>query len=240
MNFLKAVTLVALMVLFTGCESSTNVEVIDLNKVLDIFQATLDELDGNDKEAVAADEIAVANAEGEEAPAAEKQIDAKPGDDQQKMDQFKTLFVKKLNEAKLISTSIGVNMAQNGAIEGFGDSNSNNVKDGLEKQLFTIQIDEERQRVIASDGDGHHRDHHYRPRFGFFTGYMFARMFSGQSNYYSGARAGSKPNFGSMQMSSKDYHSGAVAKAKSKYSSSKSSSYSSKSKTGTRSFSFGK
>lgn len=200
---------------FAGCNEA-NVEVVDLNKVLDVFQATLDRLDGEDKEAAQAEALE---------PVAEE--------DQEKTKTFADAFAKDLNEAKLLSKPIGVEVAQSGTIEGFQDLNKDNQRAAGELTLFTIDVDQERGRVIASDTAGHNRDHQYRPRFGMFTGYMLGSMMGRSNNYYSGARASLKPDFSSKQMSPKSYHASAVSKART-------SARAARSRSGSKGFSFGK
>jgi hypothetical protein len=211
-----------------GCQSNS-VNIVDLNKVLDIFQATLNELDGKD--------VAAAKADGEDGEAKKEEvvgIEVVKEEDKAKQEEFVALFRTKLNAAKVSSTPVGVMMHESGAIKGFADTDNDKVKDANEKELFTIEIDEARNRVIASDGGGHYRDHRYRGG-GFFTGYMIGSMMGRNRNYYSGSRAGLKPDYGKTTMSSKNYHSAAVSKAKAAARSS-----SARSRSGSRGMSFGK
>ncbi len=203
---------------FCGC--SPSVEVVDLNKVLDVFQATLSELDGDD-ESVDAAEI-----EGAEVAA---------GEEKEKQEQFLATFRTNLNAAKLVASPIGVKMHESGTINGFSDKDNDNVQDSGELELFKVDMDVEGKRLVASDGAGHHRDHTYRRRHGFFTGYMLGSMLNRNRGYYSGARASLKPDYSKTAMSPKTYHKSAVAKAKTAARSS-----SARSRSGSRGFSFGK
>lgn len=208
-----------LMTAIVGCGSS-NVEVVDLNKVLDVFASTLDELDKKHSD------------KGESEVAA---VDAADEEDGQRK-EFLDLYATNLNKARIIKSAVGVEMSPSGDILGFKDANSNKARDSGEKEIFKLQIDADNSRVIASDGT-YYRDHRYRPRAGFFTGYLIGSMLGRNRSYYSGARASSKPNFRNKQMSPKNYHSNAVSKARSK---ARSRSSSSRSRSGSRGFSFGK
>ena len=216
-----------MLALVGGC-SSTPVEVVDLNKVLDIFSATLTELDG--KQAADVDAAAGDDAENQAVVGVEV-VDA---EDKEKTESFITLFRTKLNAAKLVSKPIGVKIEDSGVINGFADNDNNNVMGAGEKSIFKIEIDEERNRVVATDGGGHYRDHRYRGR-GLLTGYLLGRMLSRNRGYYTGARANAKPNYGKTNMSPKSYHASAVSKAKA---SAKASS--ARSRSGSKGVSFGK
>ena len=123
-----------------GCSSNVNVDVVDLNKVLDTFESTLAELDGGD-ETGSADALAQ--------PAEE---------DKEKEKEFLTAFAKNLNAAKVVKRTVGVEFNESGSIIGFADGDKNNTKSTTEQQLFTLDIDAERNRVVASDTGGHYRD----------------------------------------------------------------------------------
>ena len=208
-----------------GCNMATQVEVVDLNKVLDALAAVLDEGDtengSNGSGVEAAVGIAPVTTENEDAA---------------KQDEFLQKFAARLNERKLTNSPIGVMMTTDGSIEGFTDPNNNMTKDAGEKKLFAVQIDAEQNRLIASDTNDYHRDHRYRPRMGgLFTGYMLGSMLGRQNNFYTGR---SKPQFDSMKMSPKNYHSNVVAATRAKARST--SSRSARSRGGSRGFSFGK
>ena len=228
MKHVKFLLCLGLLTTICGC-SSVAVDVIDLNKVLDEFQATLTELDGK--------EAAAAKADGADGEAQEQEIvgiEVVEEEDANKQEQFLTLFRTKLNAAKLVSKPIGVKLHESGTINGFADLNKDNVQGAGEKELFKIEIDEEAGRVVASDGGGHYRDHRYRSG-RFFTGYLLGSMLRRNRGYYTGARVSAKPNYGKQQMSSKTYHKSAVSKAKSAAKDS-----SARSRSGSRGFSFGK
>lgn len=235
MRITNTIICLALLLIVGGCQSQA-VNIVDLNKVLDIFQATLNELDGTDV-AQAKVNGSDDNADVESGEAKESEvvgIEVVKEEDKAKQEKFVSLFRTKLNAAKVSAVPVGVTMDASGAIKGFADANQDNVKGAGEKELFKIEIDEQRNRVVASDGGGHYRDHSYRPG-GFFTGYLLGSMLGRNRGYYSGSRASMKPDYGKTPMSSKNYHSSAVSKAKSAARSS-----SARSRSGSRGMSFGK
>jgi len=198
-HLLTFAMLLPALLLLADCQSEP-VQVVDLNRVLDLL---IEEL-----EQPAADVEAPATI-GEDMPAIDE--------DAEKTNRFLQGYARRLNEAQLIPSTIGVHMLANGAIEGFIDVNGNGFMDGGdERHLFEVQIDAAGSRLIASDksGDEHyHRDrgYTYRPG-GFFMGYMLGSMMSRQNGF--AASSGVRPNFGSMQMSPANYHSQAVSRAK--------------------------
>jgi len=208
-----------------GCNVATQVEVVDLNKVLDALAAVLDEADAENS----------ADGSGAEAAVGITPV-ATEDEDAAKQDAFLQKYAAKLNELQLTNSPIGVMMSADGSIAGFTDPNKNMTKDAGEKKLFAVQIDAEQNRLIASDTNDYHRDHRHRPRMGgLFTGYMLGSMLGRQNNYYTSRP---KPKFDSMKMSPKNYHSNAVTAARAKAGST--SSRSARSRGGSRGFSFGK
>ncbi len=202
----------------SGCDATGSVDVIDLDKVLDLFAETLAELDGDDSsvEAGAVQEVAT---------------DAEKAENQEK---FLALYAKKLNAAKVSSKPVGVMFADTGTVRGFADPNGNNKQDTGEKEVFTVDVDPEEKRLIASDKT-YYRDRAYRPRFGFFTGYMIGSMMGRNRSFYSGSKASMKPQWGNKSMSSKGYHKQAQSKARSA-----AKAKSARSRSGSKGFSFGK
>ena len=216
LNFVVAMLAVGI-VSIAGCTSTVNVDIVDLNKVLDAFETTLTELDGED-ESGSADSL---NQPVEE--------------DKGKESEFLTAFAKNLNTAKVMRGPVGVEFNESGSIIGFADGDKNNIKAGSEKTVFTLDLDLDRNRVVASDNSGHYRDHRYRPRFGFFSGYMLGSMLNRNNRYYSGSRASARPDYSKKTMSPKNYHTSAVSKAKTA-----ARRTSTRSRSGSKGFSFGK
>ena len=218
------VCVVGLAFFLSGCGGSSNVEVVDLNKVLDILVKVLEE---KDPTAAATSPKVTKTSAKPEGKAPTKKATAKKADskefkpvkeDKAKQEKILKRFADELNKAKLIKSTIGVSFATSGSIEGFTDKNKNMKRDSGDKKLFKIEIDTQKKRLIASDEHGYRRDHGYRRSGfsggGFFMGYMFGSMMSRQGSHYSGSRR--RPNYGSMKMSPKSYHSRAVSSVRSR------------------------
>ncbi|MEZ6087853.1 MAG: hypothetical protein R3C05_07490 [Pirellulaceae bacterium] len=221
-----------------GCQSSSQ-EMIDLNRVLDLLVEVLDaqSMPASGEVAVAgsAEDLSATATDGESVAGGVVPIDPTKADPAAEK-TFLAAFAQKLNSAALITSPIGVKIDDTGAILGFKDPNQNSTMDSGEQKLFSIEIDAEGQRLIASDEQGNRRPHQYRSHG--FHGFLLGTMLGRQSNFYSGDRASMKPNFRTQTMSPQNYHSTAMAKSKS--SSFGSSSSSTRSKSGSGSFSFGK
>ena len=112
-----------------------------------------------------------------------------------------------------------VYIRDDGAIEGFRDVNKDGTRQkATEAQLFWLEIDAPRKRVIVSQkigGQAYRRP--YRTSglgMGLMGGYILGRMMGRQRGYYS--RPGrTRPRYGTMKMSPKGYHKGAMTKARS-------------------------
>lgn len=77
------------------------------------------------------------------------------------------LFAKKL-ESNMRTASpqvhpgpLGVEAKKDGSFAGYHDKNNNMTRDSGEKDLFTVEIDSEKQRLIATDVSGNVRDHSF-------------------------------------------------------------------------------
>ena len=243
MRRLFALGIPVCLFLSAGCGgggSDPKVVVADLDKVLEIFDKTLKEKPPATANAKAAKpkagkadagkakagkakagkaDAGKADA-GKPKPAAKTEIKEVQHDNKKTADFLKR-FAKNLNAAKVIQgDTIGVLMQPSGAIEGFIDKDKDMRKSGAaEKTLFTIQIDTEKNRLIATqtvEGSTYHRDRHYhRSGFGFggggfFMGYMLGSMMGRQRGFYGGRR----PGFSSMRMNKPGYHRAAVTKAR--------------------------
>lgn len=82
---------------------------------------------------------------------------------------------------------VGMSLREDAAFIGFEDKNGNAVSDPGEKDLFSVEIDGERNRIIATDlasGEGTYR----LSGTSLFAGYMLGRLMSRQG------RAGVKPS----------------------------------------------
>jgi len=189
-------------------KGAAKVDKIDLDRVLKILTETLDEMDlqmiskATDKEL---DQMAAQTASADkDKPAAGKTLD------KEKEQAFLSKFAAKLNKAQLISEPIGVAMLPEGTIQGFVDLNNNGVKDGAaERELFKVQLDQQRNRILASDASNRYREHQYgfSPG-GFFTGLLLGTMLNRQRT--TGFDAS---KFGSIQTTPTSTGSGSAAPA---------------------------
>lgn len=193
------------IVVLAGC-SGPAAEVIDLNRVLDIMAKTFENM--------------------EIGSSGQTSIDAKDTATQSKyMAEFNQQFAVNLNDAKLVSHPIETMLNEDGSVTGFHDENRNKIVDVGEKKLFTIEVDAERRRFIATDDqNGYRRDHGFSMG-GLMAGMLIGNMLSRQRGAgISGAR------YANMRMSPNNYYSSASRKAKS----------SARSRSGSGSFSRGK
>lgn len=192
----------------SGCGSSGDpkVTMVDLDKVLEIFEATMKEMPNEGPKQAAN------NQDGKADPKAPGQL-PEVKNDPKKTEAFLKKFAANLNAKKMIEEPIGVQMERNGTITGFIDKDKNMKMSGTaEKKLFEIQIDVQKNRLVASqtvEGQSYHRDRAYRPRFGgLFMGYMLGSMMSRQRSHYGGRN----PGF-TRKMSPRGYYSSARSSA---------------------------
>jgi hypothetical protein len=169
------------------------VEVINLNRVLDVMKSTLKEMDAKGGGA---------------------KIDPKDTAAVQKyMNDFNTAFAKNLNAAKLMKTPIGTKVEREGSILGFTDKNKNMQLDygRGERRLFRVEIDKPKNRLIAADLQrGYYRDSGYHfSGTGLLAGMLIGHMLSRQS-----AAGLSSSRYTNSRMSPRNYHSGAVSRAR--------------------------
>lgn len=206
--------LVATALLITGC-GQPPVEVIDLNRVLDIMTDVLDEQ-------------SAADMDPSSTPVATER-------DLAKEKAFSETFAQRLNDANLLSQPIGVQIDESAQVIGFEDNNQDNSRQLGEKEIFKVQIDDQGGRLIATDTENNARPRSFGGS-GFLLGYMLAR----HNGFYSGARSGLKPDFTRRSMSPQNYHTDAVNRARARSSAFRNSSTSSRSRGGSGGFSFGK
>ena len=141
-------------------------------------------------------------------------------EDADKTGLFLKTFASELNKRKLDPVhTAAVYIRDDGAIEGFRDINKDGTRQSAtEAQLFWLEIDAPRKRVIVSQKIG---GQEYRRPYrtsglgmGLMGGYMLGRMMGRQRGFYS--RPGrTRPRYGTMKMSPKGYHKSAMSKAKS-------------------------
>lgn len=181
--------------IFSGGGSKPSGEIVDLDLVLDSFISTADSI-------------------APEEQATETESDAS-------ILNFIESYTQQLNTAPLMADkTIGVYYGDEGSFLGFDDSNANGSKDSNEENIFSVEVDEPRSRLIATDLlNSYHRDYGYRPGTGFLAGALVSRMLFSQN------RAGISPNrHANTQVQKKGYHK-LVSKARSARSSSGSKSF---------------
>ncbi|QQE11338.1 hypothetical protein JD969_17850 [Planctomycetota bacterium] len=210
-----------------GCGGK--VEVIDLNKVMSIYSQVL-KTDAPEGKKLNVQTVG-----------AVKELRKNQVDEKLTAELMKR-FADALNKAKLISKPIGVMMRQDGVIVGYTDSNKNMKKDSRDADLFTIEMDANGNRLIATQqvaGQTYRRDHGYHHRsYGgsYWYYYGMGSMWRRQNDYYdrsSFASTRTRPNYSGMRMSPTNYHSSAVSRARA-------STRSARSSGGSRGFSRGK
>lgn len=201
MNFIKKIGIylgvfmvIGIVVnLFSG--DGDDVKVVDLDVVLDSFI-----------------EAAEAMPSPEEAPEGSSEEPSADSDDL--TGTFMANYAAKLQEADILEgDTVGIGYADSlGAFVGYADANQDGEKSDDEESIFTVEVDTENDRLIATDlQHSYHRDGTYRSSGGgFLTGYLVSRML------FSQRRAGiSSSRFSSMTMSKRGYHSSAKSSVKS-------------------------
>ena len=155
-QFIKMSSTALLAVTLAACSRASAPQGPDLGSVLD--------------RTVLALEYAVAQFDKpEDEAAAAKQLDA-----------FSGLMFQAMNtDPRFYNKTIGVNLREDAAFVGFADANGNNVADAGEKDIFTVELDAERNRIIATDlasGEGTYR----LSGTGLLAGYIAGRLIGRQ------------------------------------------------------------
>ncbi|MGX5175388.1 hypothetical protein ACUR5C_15315 [Aliikangiella sp. IMCC44653] len=147
---LLAASLLTFVVILSAC--SERVANADLDRVLDITADTLYEFEQRGSQQ---SETAV--------------------------DDFTTELRNNMRNAnpKVHQGPVGIESKQDGSLVGFYDKNNNQVRDSGEKDLFKVEIDGEKQRLIASDANGYVRDHSFSGT-GFLAGMLIGNLLSRQ------------------------------------------------------------
>mgnify|MGYP000226996170 CR=1 FL=1 len=71
------------------------------------------------------------------------------------MGEFTEFYTSVLNsEPRFYDTTLGLQVQQDATFLGFADANANGVQDSSEGKVFTVEIDEENRRLIATDVAG--------------------------------------------------------------------------------------
>ena len=85
------------------------------------------------------------------------------------------------SEPRFYDRPMGVSLEEDGSFLGFVDANMNDVQDAGEDDLFTVEIDAENERLIATDMAGQSSGLRFSSG-GFLTGLIVGRMLSRQSS----------------------------------------------------------
>lgn len=73
----------------------------------------------------------------------------------EEIDQFKTVYADVLNaQPRFYDDSLGVSIGEDAKFVGYADKNANGTQDSGEQDVFTVEIDEANNRLIASDPSG--------------------------------------------------------------------------------------
>jgi len=163
MRNLKTAALSALcttVLLLSACSSST--PSVDLDRVLDVTASTLDRF-----------EVRAKSDYGYDTETDDTKTDVA-------MQDFVKELQSDLNQAnpKIHPETIGVTLNSDGSINGYNDANSNGMKDSGEKDLFKVEIDSEKNRLIAST-EGYVRDHRFSGT-GLLAGLLIGNMLGRQ------------------------------------------------------------
>lgn len=96
------------------------------------------------------------------------------------MDKFAAKYNQDLNAAQppMNANSMGISAKDNGALLSFDDVNANGIQDAGEKDLFTMEVDSEGNRLIAST-EGEARESGFSGS-GLLMGMMIGNMLSRQ------------------------------------------------------------
>jgi len=86
------------------------------------------------------------------------------------------------------SKNLGMSLEEDASFKGFEDKNANNVRDSGEKDIFMVEIDAERSRLIATDLVSGEATTYRASGTGFLAGALVGRLLGRQS------RAGVKPS----------------------------------------------
>lgn len=138
------------LIVLTGCQNNYSQQSVDLDRVLRIMSTSL--------------------------TAFEQQGQS---NDQQAMEAFAKQFSSDLNTSnpKVHPQNIVVIANNDGSFSGYNDKNDNNSKDSGERKLFSIEIDSENNRLLASEGQ---RVREHRAGSGLLTGLLIGSMLSRQ------------------------------------------------------------
>lgn len=130
--------------------------------------------------------------------------------DEAEMDMFTGYLTAVMNAQPVFyEKPIGMTLGSDAMFTGFEDANANQVRDAGEDSIFTVEVDVENERLIATDVSGNSVHHRYSGS-GLVTGLLIGRLLSRQSA--SGIRRGS---FNNRRTTSRSSYSGARSRSRS-------------------------
>lgn len=100
------------------------------------------------------------------------------------LDAFRAQLEQNLNSATppLHTGAMGVAMLEDGSMQGYNDINGNAVADEGEQKMFTVEVDGEKNRLIATGSDDNSVEHSFGGMgTGMLTGFILGNMLSRQS-----------------------------------------------------------
>lgn len=159
-----ATVFIAAMVFLSAC--SKNVESANLERALDVTSDTLDQF------------------EATQGSQAQGEVD---------LQAFTAVLATNMNLAmpKVHADPLGMELNTDGSMTAYHDGNNNAVRDSGERDLFKIEVDAERNRLIATDTNGYARDRSFSGT-GLLTGLLIGSLLSRQRA--AGVRPGSFAN----------------------------------------------
>lgn len=98
------------------------------------------------------------------------------------LEEFRGIMTQVMNaQPAFHEKNLGVALEQDASFTGFNDKNSDNIKDAGEKEIFRVEIDAERSRLIATDLVSGEATTFRASGTGFLAGALVGRLMGRQS-----------------------------------------------------------
>lgn len=98
------------------------------------------------------------------------------------LEEFRGIMTQVMNaQPAFHEKNLGVALEQDASFTGFNDKNSDNIKDSGEKEIFRVEIDAERSRLIATDLVSGEATTFRASGTGFLAGALVGRLMGRQS-----------------------------------------------------------
>ncbi|HAT86121.1 hypothetical protein [Cohaesibacter gelatinilyticus] len=108
------------------------------------------------------------------------------------MAEFGNFLAQVMNSnPRFYDEELGIKLRKDAAFQGFADKNKNGTQEEGEGDVFTVEIDSENKRIIASDGNGASSDTRFSGS-GLLTGLLIGHLLSRQRS--AGVKPGSFNN----------------------------------------------